>query len=175
MHISVAIPWKGGLKQILICMGTLWEIWWRIFPMRVVKWGGVVSLEPSPWRIQGTFLREMSAPPLFLLLVATSCLTATAIRCIKPNVMSKLCPKALQSATDLCRKCLLISVRTRPATIHFSTIWYVSRYRCHDTIHDTICHITTKRLMSCSWAQKSVQPTSLVEARMHLLCPPSRI
>ena len=46
----------------------------------------------------------------------------------------------------------------RPATIHFSTIWYVSRYSCHDTIHDTIRYITTKQegycLMSCSWAQE---------------------
>ena len=48
----------------------------------------------------------------------------------------------------------------RPATIHFSRC--ISRYSCHDTIHDTIRYITTKRLMSCSWAQKSVQLTSLV-------------
>ena len=47
----------------------------------------------------------------------------------------------------------------RPATIRFSTIWYVSRYSCHDTIHDTICYITTKCLVSCSWVQKSVQLT----------------
>ena len=56
--------------------------------------------------------------------------------------------------------------RCRPATIHFSTIRYISRYSCHDTIHDTIQYITTKQeghcLMSCSWAQKSVQLTSLV-------------
>ena len=54
----------------------------------------------------------------------------------------------------------------RPATIHLSTIQYVSRYSCHDTIHDTIPYITTKRegycLVCCSWAQKSVQLTSLV-------------
>ena len=57
-------------------------------------------------------------------------------------------------------------VQARPATIHFSTIRYVSRYSCHDTIHDMICYITTKQegycFMSCSWAQKSVQLTSLV-------------
>ena len=55
---------------------------------------------------------------------------------------------------------------TRPATIHFSTIRYISRYSCHDMIHDTIRYITTKQegycLVSCSWAQKSVQLTSLV-------------
>ena len=28
---------------------------------------------------------------------------------------------------------------TRPATILFFTIRYISRYRAHDTIHDTIC------------------------------------
>ena len=52
----------------------------------------------------------------------------------------------------------------RPATIHFSRC--ISRYSCHDTIHDTIRYITTKQegycLVSCSWAQKSVQLTSLV-------------
>ena len=54
----------------------------------------------------------------------------------------------------------------RPAMIHFSTIRYVSRYSCHDMKHDTIRYITTKQegycLVSCSWAQKSVQLTSLV-------------
>ena len=54
---------------------------------------------------------------------------------------------------------------------NFSTIGYVSRYSCPDTIHDTICYITTKQegycygmvyfyhkchLVSCLWAQKSV-------------------
>ena len=61
--------------------------------------------------------------------------------------------------------------RTRPAMIHFSTIQYVSRYSCHDTIHDTIRYITTKQegycLVSCSWAQKSVQLTSLVLNAKH--------
>ena len=42
----------------------------------------------------------------------------------------------------------------RPATIHFSTIRYVSQYSCHDTIHNTIRYITTKRLVSCSWASE---------------------
>ena len=57
---------------------------------------------------------------------------------------------------------------TRPATVHFSTIryMYVSRYSCHDTIHDMIRYITTKQkgycLVACLWAQKSVQLTSLV-------------
>ena len=68
----------------------------------------------------------------------------------------------------------LAAATCRPATIHFSTIQYESRYSCHDTMHDTIRYITTKQegycLVSCSWAQKSVQLT--LEARMHL-CPPS--
>ena len=66
--------------------------------------------------------------------------------------------------------------------IHFSTIRYVSRYSlsrydtypdtvCHDTIHYTIRCITTKQegycLVSCSWAQRSVQLTSLVGS-MHV-------
>ena len=63
-------------------------------------------------------------------------------------------------------------ITNKPATIRFSTIQYVSRYSCHDTIH----YITTKQegycLASCSWAQKSVQLT--LEARMRL-CPPSWI
>ena len=50
----------------------------------------------------------------------------------------------------------------RPATIHFSTIRYVSQYSCHDTIR----YITTKQegycLVCFSWAQRSVQLTSLV-------------
>ena len=58
----------------------------------------------------------------------------------------------------------------KPATIHLFTIRYVSRYRCHDTVHDTIRSVTTKQegywLVSCLWAQKSVQLTSLV-ASMH--------
>ena len=33
--------------------------------------------------------------------------------------------------------------RTRPATIHFSTIQYVSRYSCHDTIRDMMLHNNT--------------------------------
>ena len=40
--------------------------------------------------------------------------------------------------------------------------------QCHDTIHDRIHYITTKQegycLVSCSWAQKYVQLTSLVES-----------
>ena len=31
--------------------------------------------------------------------------------------------------------------------------------QCHDTIHDTLHDITTKCLVSCSWAQKFVQLT----------------
>ena len=30
-----------------------------------------------------------------------------------------------------------VGLTARPTTIHFSTIWYVSRYSCHDTIHNT--------------------------------------
>ena len=36
-------------------------------------------------------------------------------------------------------------VSSRPATIHFSTKQYVSRYSCHDTIPDMIRYITTKQ------------------------------
>ena len=62
---------------------------------------------------------------------------------------------------------LLYYCRSRPAMIHFSTIQYVSWYSCQDMIHDTICYMTTVKLegyclVSCSWAQKSVQLTSLV-------------
>ena len=32
----------------------------------------------------------------------------------------------------------MLCLPSRPATIHFSTIRYISRYSCHDTMHDTI-------------------------------------
>ena len=38
---------------------------------------------------------------------------------------------------------------TRPATIHFSTIRYVSQYSCHDMIHDTIHNNKTRRVLPC--------------------------
>ena len=65
----------------------------------------------------------------------------------------------------------LLWVISRPTTTHFSMIRYVSWYSCHDMIHDTILYITTKQegycLVSCSWAQKSVQVRSLVGS-MHV-------
>ena len=60
----------------------------------------------------------------------------------------------------------------RPATIHFSTIRYVSRYSCHNTIHDTIRYITTKHRVLllgsevCTADKPSWKHTCL-------LCPPS--
>ena len=74
------------------------------------------------------------------------------------------------SGSCLCQY-LCHRVISRPATIHSSTIRYISRYSCHYMIHNMIRCITTKLegycLVSCSWAQKSVQLTSLVGS-MHV-------
>ena len=66
---------------------------------------------------------------------------------------------------------LIALAMSRPATIHFCTIRYVSLYSCHNTIHDTIRYITTKQegycVVSSLWAEKSGQLT------LRLLCLPS--
>ena len=55
---------------------------------------------------------------------------------------------------------------TRPATTHFSTIRYISRYSCHDMVHDNYdtLHNTHNNVASCLARvhRKSIQLTSLV-------------
>ena len=58
-----------------------------------------------------------------------------------------------------------------PATIFFhDTIRISIQLSRYDTRYDTL-HITTKRLVSCLWAQKSVQLTSLVGSTHAFIVP----